>query len=180
MDANGYYFASLFFRPLRFLKGDNFVIVLLARILTPLQGFLHVFVFSRPHVASLRRNNPEFSWVKAFWLTICTGGDNNSSGVSARASTVIVGDARKKYLDRLEREHAAKMQKIRDSGLSFLPNPVPKAGSSDLGLSNISNNELDADALLNFEIGLTADGKEYELQPIVQKVDAHLESETSS
>jgi len=177
----------LFFRSsLRFLKGGNFVIVLLARIFTPLQGFLHVFVFSRPHVASLRRNNPEFSWVKAFWLTLCKGGDNNSSGLSSRASYVIVGDARKKYLARLERQHSARMKKIRESGLSFLPHRprTKQAGSSNLGGSKISSNELDDDslefdALLNCEIGLTADGKEYELQPIVQKGDSSLESETS-
>ncbi len=71
-------------------------------------------MYCRPHVKALQRQHPEYSYLKAFWLTIKKGGDNNSSGQTRtrRRSNLI---RNKVFLDRLERNHKDRMQSIRQN-----------------------------------------------------------------
>jgi len=87
----------------------------LNRIFSPLQGLFNIVVYCRPHVSSLRRNHPEFSWFKAFWLTVRTSGDNGSAGRSDRRSQVLSKKGRQKVLDRIERDHISRMRKLRNN-----------------------------------------------------------------
>ena len=84
-----------------------FAIFILARIFNPLQGLFNVLIYCRPHVSSLRIHNPEYSWLKAFWQTVRTGGDNSSAGQSRRKTRS------KQLLERIDRDHKLRMAKIR-------------------------------------------------------------------
>jgi len=65
-------------------------------------------------VSSLRRNHPEYSWLKAFWLTVRTGGDNDSAGRSRRRSSQAASKkGSQKVLDRIERNHTSRMNDLR-------------------------------------------------------------------
>jgi len=80
----------------------------------PMQGVFNILVYCHPHVSSLRTNNPEYSWLKAFWETVRTGGDNDSAGQSRRTSS---GNRSRRgsqiVLDRIKRNHISMMAKIR-------------------------------------------------------------------
>lgn len=52
---------------------SQFCVVLFA----PLQGVTNVLVYTHPHVAALRRANPDYSWWTAFKSTIQSGGDHD-------------------------------------------------------------------------------------------------------
>lgn len=41
----------------------------------PLGGFLNILVYTRPKIASLRRNHPECSRLRGFWLVLRAGGE---------------------------------------------------------------------------------------------------------
>ena len=43
-------------------------------IFYPLGGFFNILVFTRPKVQSLRRRNPEYSWIRGFILVLMAGG----------------------------------------------------------------------------------------------------------
>lgn len=61
-----------------------YTLILLGRFFYPLQGFLNIIVYTRPHIVSLRRNNPQYSWFKAFAIVFRAGGDNDSVGQHRR------------------------------------------------------------------------------------------------
>ena len=50
---------------------------LTSRFINPGQGILNILVYTRPHVNSLRRAYPEYSWLKAFTIVVKSGGDND-------------------------------------------------------------------------------------------------------
>ncbi|GFH55547.1 hypothetical protein CTEN210_12023 [Chaetoceros tenuissimus] len=54
-----------------------FPVVLLSRIFNPLQGFFFILVYSRPHVKSIKKSNPELNWFQAFTVAFKAGGDND-------------------------------------------------------------------------------------------------------
>ena len=56
-----------------------YVLRLMARLINPGQGIWNILVYTRPHVISLRRTNPEYSWLKAFTIVVKSGGDNDGS-----------------------------------------------------------------------------------------------------
>ena len=64
-----------------FVKTSNeeapFWLGFVMRTLQPLQGFLFIMVYCRPNVLSLRKNNPEYSRLKAFWIVLKNGGDQD-------------------------------------------------------------------------------------------------------
>lgn len=66
-----------------------FPLVLLSQIFNPLQGLFFILVYSRPHVRSLRVQNPELSWFQAFKIAFKAGGDNDSGGQSNKSRLVI-------------------------------------------------------------------------------------------
>ncbi len=41
----------------------------------PMGGFLNVLVYTRPKIAGLRRNHPEYSHFRCFWLVLRAGGE---------------------------------------------------------------------------------------------------------
>ena len=61
-------------------KPVPFALQLLARLTMPMQGVFNIIVYTRPHIVSLRRHNPQYSWFKAFIIVFKTGGDNDSVG----------------------------------------------------------------------------------------------------
>ena len=92
-------------------KRIPFFLLELGRLFNPLQGLFNILVYSRPHVSSLRSNHPEYSWLKAFWLTVRTGGDHDSSQA---ASTNSNKGSSQKVSDRIERNHiSSRMNKLR-------------------------------------------------------------------
>jgi len=95
-------------------KDVPFIILLLARFFLPLQGFFNIIVYTRPHIVSLRRNNPEYSWFKAFAIVFKAGGDNDSAGQSARSNQQPASDANIRRRQTLvERDHNRRMSEIR-------------------------------------------------------------------
>ena len=90
-----------------------FVLIELGFIFQPLQGVFNILVYCRPHVSSLRTNNPGYSWLKAFWQTVRTGGDNNGAGQSRRSNRTHRGS--QKVLQKMERNHILMMAKIRQA-----------------------------------------------------------------
>ena len=64
--------------------GITYVMRLMSRILNPLQGFNTMLVYTRPHVISLRRTHKEYSWLKAFFIVITSGGDDDGKVVRDR------------------------------------------------------------------------------------------------
>lgn len=75
-------------RGLMGMKGQEppFLLIFLAQFFLPLQGFFNILVYTRPHIISLRRRNPEYSWFKAFIIVFKAGGDNDSVGQSQRSN----------------------------------------------------------------------------------------------
>lgn len=91
-----------------------YVILVLSRIFTPLQGLFNICIYCRPHVISLRRRRPDVSWWHACWLTVKTGGDHNLLGQSKRRrKSNLIGN--EIFLERLERDHIQRMATIRKS-----------------------------------------------------------------
>ncbi len=94
-------------------EGENlFVILICARIFTPMQGILNIFVYCRPHVKALRKRHPQYSYLKALWLVLKTGGDNNSVG-RTRSDRKKNLQGNVVFLQRLERGHVQRMMSIR-------------------------------------------------------------------
>ena len=52
----------------------NDVFVYAGTLLYPLGGMLNILVYCRPKVLSLKRNNPQYSWIKSFFLVVRAGG----------------------------------------------------------------------------------------------------------
>jgi len=105
-------------------KPIPFALLLLDRIFNPMQGLFNILVYCRPHVSSLRNHNLEYSWLKAFWLIVKSGGDNDSAGQSRRSNS---GSHRgsQAVLDRMERNHIlmmAKIHKAKNPSNSFVLN----------------------------------------------------------
>lgn len=49
----------------------------LSSIFFPLQGFVNIFIYCRPHIVSLRSNFPdEYTWFQAFIVVLKSGGDD--------------------------------------------------------------------------------------------------------
>ena len=52
-------------------------LMVLASIFFPLQGFINIFIYCRPHIVSLQKEFPEeYTWFKAFINVLKSGGDN--------------------------------------------------------------------------------------------------------
>lgn len=74
------YIFTLVTRIVKFFRNDEpFVLALLNRVFLPSQGFFLIMVYCRPNVLSLRKNHPEYSRVKAFWLVLKSGGDQDQA-----------------------------------------------------------------------------------------------------
>jgi len=56
---------------------DEYIWCLLTAVLSPLQGLTNIIVYTHPHVAALRRSHTDYSWWKAFRITIISGGDHD-------------------------------------------------------------------------------------------------------
>ena len=54
-----------------------YMLELATAVFSPFQGFSNIFVYTFPHVAVLRRSNTNYSWWKAFGITILSGGDHD-------------------------------------------------------------------------------------------------------
>eukprot|EP00553_Chaetoceros_curvisetus_P010273 CAMPEP_0204629964 /NCGR_PEP_ID=MMETSP0717-20131115/19333_1 /ASSEMBLY_ACC=CAM_ASM_000666 /TAXON_ID=230516 /ORGANISM="Chaetoceros curvisetus" /LENGTH=389 /DNA_ID=CAMNT_0051647061 /DNA_START=53 /DNA_END=1222 /DNA_ORIENTATION=+ len=54
---------------------ENKMLHVVTMIFYPLGGFLNILVFTRPKVAFLRRNHPQLSRLRGFWLVLKTGGE---------------------------------------------------------------------------------------------------------
>lgn len=61
----------------------------LSSIFFPLQGFINIFIYCRPHIVSLRALFPEeYTWLQAFVVVLKSGGDDPLSAQERRSSTV--------------------------------------------------------------------------------------------
>mmetsp|Transcript_21276 Transcript_21276/g.29836 ORF Transcript_21276/g.29836 Transcript_21276/m.29836 type:complete len:185 (-) Transcript_21276:146-700(-) len=61
---------------------SSFVVVLLSRIMFPLQGFFNMVIYTYPHVRSYSRKfqgkNCIISWMRAFLFVVKSGGDSDA------------------------------------------------------------------------------------------------------
>ena len=61
----------------------------LSSIFFPLQGFVNIFIYCRPHVVSLRRDFPDdYSWFQAFKRVLKSGGDDPLTSQERRLSSM--------------------------------------------------------------------------------------------
>ena len=95
-------------------KEIPFALLLLARFFFPLQGFCNIMVYMRPHIISLRRSNPEYSWIKSSVVVFKGGGDNDCAGQSQRINQQPASDADIRRRQKLvERDHNRRMDEIK-------------------------------------------------------------------
>ena len=98
-------------------KEVPFALLFLARFFLPLQGSFHIVIYTRPHIISLQRNNPEYSWFKAFRVVFKAGGDNDSVGQVQRRPTSQQPPASNTDIRRrqklVERDHNRRMEDIK-------------------------------------------------------------------
>lgn len=95
-------------------KEVSFAVLFLARFFQLLQGFFNIMVYMRPHIVSLRRNNPAYSWFKSVTIVFKAGGDNDSVGQVQRSSQQPASDADVRRRQKLiERDHNRRMEKIK-------------------------------------------------------------------
>jgi hypothetical protein len=76
----GFLFTYLFSFIYRFWQPFGhvpFFIIFLSKSLTPLQGFFNVLIYIYPHVVSCRRNHGDYSFLKACWEVVKSGGDSD-------------------------------------------------------------------------------------------------------
>ena len=75
-------------------------------------------LYMRPHIVSLRRNNPEYSWFKSLTIVFKAGGDNDSVGQVQRSSQQPASDADIRRRQKLiERDHNRRMKEIKRKSL---------------------------------------------------------------
>eukprot|EP00533_Pseudo-nitzschia_delicatissima_P015095 CAMPEP_0197278172 /NCGR_PEP_ID=MMETSP1432-20130617/18246_1 /TAXON_ID=44447 /ORGANISM="Pseudo-nitzschia delicatissima, Strain UNC1205" /LENGTH=365 /DNA_ID=CAMNT_0042744509 /DNA_START=82 /DNA_END=1179 /DNA_ORIENTATION=+ len=61
----------------------------LSAIFFPLQGFINIFIYCRPHIVSLRALFPdEYTWFQAFVMVLKSGGDDPLSAQERRSTSV--------------------------------------------------------------------------------------------
>ncbi len=92
-------------------KQVPFIIFELGRVFNPIQGLFNVLVYTRPFVRGLRTHHPEYSWWKAFILTVKRGGDNNAPRQRNNSST----KRNEKVLEKIQQNHVQMMADIRKS-----------------------------------------------------------------
>lgn len=95
-------------------KEAPFTLQLLARLTLPMQGIFNILAYTRPHIVSLRRRNPEYSWWKAFVVVFKAGGDNDSVGQNQRSGQQPASneDIRRRQ-ELIERDFNRRMTDIR-------------------------------------------------------------------
>jgi len=125
-------------------KDIPFTLLFLARVLNPLQGLFDMIVYCRPHVLSLRRRHPEYSWSKLIWKTVKTGGDNNVAG-QGRRNHHGSRRASQKVKNKIYENHALRMKEIRERNERMARAPLRRT-STDLAAANGSDNG-DADSV---------------------------------
>ena len=67
-------------------KKPPFAILLLERSLQPIQGVFNILIYTSPHVAVQRKENPDFTWFHCFMKVVKNGGDDDLDATSRRMS----------------------------------------------------------------------------------------------
>lgn len=62
-----------------------YTIIFFSRLLYPLQGLFNVLIYTYPYVLLTRQKFSEYSWLKAFWEVVKSGGDSDQIPVSRSA-----------------------------------------------------------------------------------------------
>ena len=120
-----------------------FVPLILSGFFMPLQGIFTIYVYTRPHVKSIQKNNPHYSWFKAFQIAFMAGGDNDSVGQTQGSSGVPMTDAeKKKRQDRIKKDFQKRMSAIESrKALSAGHNPTISHIKGDSKLSEPLDDE---------------------------------------
>lgn len=67
----------------------------------------------RPHIISVRRSNPEYSWIKSLVIVFKSGGDTDCVGQSQRINQQPASDVDIRRRQKLvERDHNRRMDDI--------------------------------------------------------------------
>jgi hypothetical protein len=115
-----------------------FPLLLLSQIFNPLQGLFFILVYSRPHVRSLRVQNPGLSWFQAFKIAFKAGGDNDSVGQSNKSRLVIdengIDAPRLPEAERQRRQEIVRQQYRKRN--SYFVNNTKKSGFDIGGLND--------------------------------------------
>jgi hypothetical protein len=73
----------------QFLGTSPIWINVIAKSLLGLNGVVNILVYTKPHVTSLFRSDPEMSWLKAFIVVVKKGGDSDKILTRRRNSSVL-------------------------------------------------------------------------------------------
>ncbi len=82
----------------------SFYVVLLTKMLQPLQGLFNILIYTRPHVTALQTTNPGVTWLQAFCRVITSGGDDDLNqderrSLNRRRSTMIASHNRRSSIN---------------------------------------------------------------------------------
>ncbi len=83
-----FYFASWIFLTIK--QTHSTVVYGTSHFFYPLGGFFNMLAYSRPKIRSLRMRNPSYSWLRAFWHVMKSGGDANALPMSTSAKQCVV------------------------------------------------------------------------------------------
>lgn len=116
-------------------ENEPFGIALLTRIMLPLQGLFFVMVYTRPYVLSLRKSNPEYSRIKAFWIVIQSGGDQDEVPIAdnrrnLRDASPMTDERRHELQERIRKNWRRTSISIPAATSSTIDVSIPAATSS--------------------------------------------------
>eukprot|EP00551_Chaetoceros_affinis_P006728 CAMPEP_0203674902 /NCGR_PEP_ID=MMETSP0090-20130426/17887_1 /ASSEMBLY_ACC=CAM_ASM_001088 /TAXON_ID=426623 /ORGANISM="Chaetoceros affinis, Strain CCMP159" /LENGTH=358 /DNA_ID=CAMNT_0050540901 /DNA_START=27 /DNA_END=1104 /DNA_ORIENTATION=+ len=74
------YTPSCCYRVWEFYASDGapYTLQILSRVFFPLQGLLNIIIYTFPHVLSRYDANNDYSWIRAFWEVVKSGGDKDN------------------------------------------------------------------------------------------------------
>lgn len=91
-------------------KQPSYGITYMAAFFYPIGGFLYIFVYARPKASFYRIENPECSWMQAFWIVIMAGVDSPKRNVGSVDRNFIVASRNRRL---------SKVSKISSGGVIY-------------------------------------------------------------
>ena len=109
----------------------------------PLQGFMNIFIYCRPHIVSLRAHSPdEYTWFQAFVAVLKSGGDDP---VDAQGRRLLRNNSGQKSLEAMRNATKAVSTISKSTSNSSLSKSIPTTLPVDVeNQNNVSNtNDID-------------------------------------
>ncbi len=140
----------------------------------PMQGFLYIFVLTRPYVITLRRRNKEYSWIKAFWITIQSGGDEDKISFRRRRSSARTRSVRTPQNGNLPID----LSELKlDDLLQSAPADVDPEQNEDITNENMSTINFNHEKIIQRRISEVSSGAERQVQCNELKLEHSLKAD---